>query len=329
MAKKTKALKLKKVFVLIAIAVICLPLLFYLYFLDRFYPNVYIGGVNLGGKSQLEAISLVHPNLNFPDTLTLKYNNKSYNLSVSSLGIIADYDKTIKRAMLMGRSGNILFDINQILTNFTKNYDFPLELTFNEDNLTNFMGSVAKEIDIAPQDAKFTIQDNKVQSFLPENNGLKVDKDKLKNKIVDAIKSNSVNNFIIDIPTQIDLPKIKTSDVNSLGITEQIGSGTSHFAGSIGTRIYNINLASSRINNSLIAPGQIFSFDDMVGDISALNGYKQAYVIENGKTILGDGGGVCQVSTTMFRAAMNSGLPIVERQLSSATPTLTVFIIMK
>jgi vancomycin resistance protein YoaR len=67
------------------------------------------------------------------------------------------------------------------------------------------------------------------------------------------------------------------------------------------------------LNGIIIKPGEVFSFDQAVGDISSLSGYKQAYVIENGKTVLGDGGGVCQVSTTLFRAALNAGLPIVER----------------
>src|SRR5581483_1675543 len=101
--------------------------------------------------------------------------------------------------------------------------------------------------------------------------------------------------------------------VNNLGITQLIGQGESLFQGSIDTRIYNIELAASRINGALIAPGEIFSFDKTLGDVSSLTGYKQAYVIQNGKTVLGDGGGVCQVSTTTFRAILNAGLPVVER----------------
>ena len=98
-----------------------------------------------------------------------------------------------------------------------------------------------------------------------------------------------------------------------MGIKELIGVGTSLFQHSIESRIYNVNLAASRINGILVAPGEVFSFAKAVGDVSSLTGYKQAYIIENGKTVLGDGGGVCQVSTTLFRAALNSGLPIAER----------------
>ncbi len=299
--------KFKIKFIILALSV---PVFFFLYFLDRFYPNVYISGINLSGKTKTEAAKLINPQINIPEKITLKYNDKIYTLQTNSLNIIFDKDKTIKRALLLGRSGNIPFDINQILHTFNHKKDFPIELNMNIDNLNNFIDNVVKEIDITPQNAKFAIINNEVTSFAPEINGQKVDKDKLREAIVSAINNHSIS---IDIPVKPELAEVTTSDVNNLGIKELIGTGTSHFAGSIGSRIYNINLAASRINNTLVAPDQVFSFDQTVGDISALNGYQQAYVIDNGKTVLGDGGGVCQVSTTMFRAAMNSGLPIVER----------------
>jgi vancomycin resistance protein YoaR len=98
-----------------------------------------------------------------------------------------------------------------------------------------------------------------------------------------------------------------------MGIKELIGMGTSTYQGSIESRIFNVNLGASRVNGTLVAPGEVFSFAKTVGDVSSLTGYKQAYIISGGKTILGDGGGICQVSTTLFRAALNAGLPIVER----------------
>ena len=73
-------------------------------------------------------------------------------------------------------------------------------------------------------------------------------------------------------------------------------------------------MAAGRINGILIAPNEEFSFDKALGDVSAFTGYQQAYIIQNGRTVLGDGGGVCQVSTTFFRALLNAGLPITQRR---------------
>jgi vancomycin resistance protein YoaR len=115
----------------------------------------------------------------------------------------------------------------------------------------------------------------------------------------------------IKLPVSIIRPKNKLT--NELGIRELIGTGVSYFSGSIENRKFNIGLAASRINGVLIPPGEEFSFVNTVGDISANTGFKQAYVIKSGRTVLDDGGGVCQVSTTIFRAALNSGLPITAR----------------
>ena len=105
-----------------------------------------------------------------------------------------------------------------------------------------------------------------------------------------------------------------TENVNNLGIRELLGEGVSYFRGSAAGRVHNITLASSKLNGLLLGPGETFSFNTALGEVSAATGYQPAYIIKGGRTILGDGGGVCQVSTTFFRAALNAGLPILERQ---------------
>src|SRR5581483_7798060 len=313
-AKKANPIYKNITFVLAIFIIVLSPFaFFYIYFLDRFYPNVYIENINVSGKSPKEAQSLINPQVNIPEKLALKYNGKTFYIQTSILNASFNKERTINRAYQLGRTGNILFDISQIISSLKSKTVFPLELTINEEALNDSITKIANEININPTNAKFTINGNKVTSFSPESNGLRVESEELIQKIKDEIAKNDSRNISIDIPTQIVYAQIKTSDVNNLGIKELIGSGTSHFAGSPSSRIYNINLAASRINGTLIAPGDTFSFNETVGDISSLNGYQQAFVIQNGQTVLGDGGGVCQVSTTMFRAAMNAGLPIIER----------------
>jgi vancomycin resistance protein YoaR len=117
----------------------------------------------------------------------------------------------------------------------------------------------------------------------------------------------------IKLVTRPIQPEITIEKINNLGIKELLGKGTSYFTGSPTSRIHNIILASSRLNGLLIKPEEAFSFNQALGDISQATGYQQAYIIKEGETILDDGGGVCQVSTTLFRAALNLGLPILER----------------
>jgi vancomycin resistance protein YoaR len=99
----------------------------------------------------------------------------------------------------------------------------------------------------------------------------------------------------------------------SLGITGLVSSYTSYFRGSGAARLQNIDASRKQFYGLLIPPNATFSMGDAIGDINLDNGYAEALIIYNGKTITGVGGGVCQVSTTLFRTALYGGYPIVER----------------
>lgn len=114
------------------------------------------------------------------------------------------------------------------------------------------------------------------------------------------------------LPVELTNPRI-TDDVGALGITTRIARGVSNFSGSDAARAKNIAVAAGYLDDTVIAPGEVFSFLDAIGEISAARGYKDGYVILAEQTVPGIGGGICQVATTMFRAAMYSGLPIEER----------------
>lgn len=185
-------------------------------------------------------------------------------------------------------------------------------LLLDKDNTYLYLSTIAKEIDQEVTEGLFEFNPTtkRVTAFKPSQEGRKLDTDKTYEFIADALSNGHRN---ITLPVAKVSPKIQTSDVNSLGIKELLGRGISHFAGSIPNRIYNINLTASKINGVLIPPGEIFSFNQTVGDITAATGFKQAYVIKEGRTVLDDGGGVCQDSTTLFRAVLKAGLPVVKR----------------
>ncbi len=186
-----------------------------------------------------------------------------------------------------------------------------------EEEIRKRIVSLAAKIDREPKDALFEFRDNRVAIFRQSQSGRKLNQEKTRLLLEEAIEKLMAGNEMtaeVALPLSAQPPNISTQEVNSLGIRERLGEGTSYFRGSAVSRLHNIQLASSRLNGLLIKPGEIFSFNQALGEISNLTGYQKAYVIKNGRTVLGDGGGVCQVSTTFFRAALNAGLPIVERQ---------------
>ena len=113
--------------------------------------------------------------------------------------------------------------------------------------------------------------------------------------------------------TQPAVPQ--TATAKDLGITGLLPNGvqTSYFRGSHAERIQNIETAAARFDGVLVAPGETFSMGETMGDVSLDNGFTEALIIYGGRTIKGVGGGVCQVSTTLFRTVFLAGFPVVER----------------
>ncbi|MGB9637544.1 MAG: VanW family protein, partial [Microgenomates group bacterium] len=188
---------------------------------------------------------------------------------------------------------------------------------FDRPKIESFVQELAKTVNQPPENAflHFKEKENRVSVFKPSKEGLSLQEKELVQDLLDKlsqIESTQTSQEII-IPVVKTPPQISTKEVNTLGINELLSRGTSFFRGSIAERVHNINLASLKLNGLLIPPGEIFSFNNALGEVSQDTGFKQAYIIKEGRTVLGDGGGVCQVSTTLFRAALNAGLSITER----------------
>lgn len=283
------------------------------------YNGVFIDGISFGGKTKddvaryfakkNERIQKTTFLLTTPDTIA--------TVSARQLGMGYDSNLLAQQAMSIGRAGDVVSNLSIILQAYVDGINLPAAYHYNEDKITKALVPLQKKNDIKPVDALFTFENGKVIAFRLPKDGQAIDtkavKKELYTQMITVANSTGPRMIVVPVPIVPVKPKVSQDKANNMGITELIGEGSSQFQGSIENRVFNINLAASRLNGILIPPGQTFSFTKTVGDVSSLTGYKQAYVIENGRTVLGDGGGVCQVSTTLFRAALNAGLPIVER----------------
>ncbi len=182
--------------------------------------------------------------------------------------------------------------------------------------VAEYVGGLKESLNREAVDAKFKYEDGRVTEFAPGRDGIRVDLEKTAQSIelaMATLSENEEKETKIEIVVDRTSPKVTIDKINELGIKERIGRGESYYAHSIPNRVFNVGLAAERTNSVLVPPGEEYSFNKSVGEISGATGYRTAYVISGGRTVLGDGGGVCQVSTTLFRAAMNAGLPITER----------------
>ncbi len=172
---------------------------------------------------------------------------------------------------------------------------------------------IAKEIDRAPENAHFIFNDETRQLELIQAAviGRTLNLEKSLQQIEQKLLAGEHR---IELVIDTTEPAIGDSvRAEELGIRELVSSYTSYFYGSSGSRIQNIQIAADRFHGVLVAPGETFSMAEKLGDVSLDSGYAEALIIFGDRTIKGVGGGVCQVSTTLFRTAFFGGFPIIER----------------
>jgi len=283
---------------------------------NRVYPNVFIDNIPFGGKT-LENVRDYWLQKNNPfsqTTLELRFDNNV--ATISGMDLQLGYDATLSatQAYVVGRSdhwlSNLYMELSQTRINLHPYF------RWNTQPINDALDRITQDVNIPVENALFTFTGGRVTAFRPSKDGRQLNRTLTETRIQEAFifgEQTGETHLTIDIPIDTVRPEVTTDKANTFGIQTLIGTGYSEFAGSIPGRIHNVALAANRINGVLIKPGETFSFNDAVGDISAATGYQSAYIIKDGHTVLGDGGGVCQVSTTLFRAALAAGLPIVER----------------
>ncbi|MBN2585548.1 VanW family protein [Patescibacteria group bacterium] len=176
--------------------------------------------------------------------------------------------------------------------------------------LEKFVKSLESKVNQPMQNAIFKTSGKKLIAFQPDRPGRVL-------RTADAVMMIQ-QNFLGD-QREIELavnylePKTKLTDLNDLGINELVASGVSNFAGSPANRRHNIKTGASKFNNVIVTPTEMFSFNKILGTVDQTTGYLPELVIKGDETIPEFGGGLCQVSTTAFRAILNGGYPVMER----------------
>jgi vancomycin resistance protein YoaR len=213
-----------------------------------------------------------------------------------------------------GDPGPWTYDI-QILANMliVRQVGNEVQVALDPEPLREILLGIATQVDRKPENAGFRFNDTTRQLDLIRyaKVGRAVDTEASIAAINEALLQGEHNVALKIIEEQPQVTDNSTGE--QLGITELVSSETSYFYGSSAERIQNIQAASARFDGVLVAPGETFSMGDALGDVSLDNGYAEALIIYGERTIKGVGGGVCQVSTTLFRTVFFGGYPVLER----------------
>jgi vancomycin resistance protein YoaR len=191
--------------------------------------------------------------------------------------------------------------------------DSQYTIAIDKGRMVEFLQYAGKQLRIEPQNAMFGFDDEigQLELIKPAIVGRELDVDTTLVNVIESLESGEHNVFFQFNVIEPDLGDDTTID--NLGISGMVAQATTFFKGSGESRQQNIRAGSEMMNGVMVPPGLEFSFNENLGDISLDTGFAEAWIIFGGRTIQGVGGGICQVSTTAFRAAFYGGYPIVER----------------
>lgn len=185
---------------------------------------------------------------------------------------------------------------------------------FSQIEIDNYLKTISHQIDSEPINATLTVKEGKVVVLARGIPGRALDVSESAKEIIEALERSKNEVALI---VGVSDPEINEGTFDSLGLIELVASGYSNFAGSPQNRRHNIKVGAEKFNGMLLSPNELFSFTANMGEIDAANGYLPELVIIGNETRPEYGGGLCQVSTTVFRAALNGGFPIMARKAHS------------
>ncbi len=285
-----------------------------------FEQGVSVGGVDVSGLTLAEGRVAVSPLVN----QMLKANHieftvqgveAPYTYTLEEMGVSVDAEPALKAAMLYGREGT-RFDL---LFGEKEKADFPIERKFDEAAVSSTINSLAaaSEWDQEAINARYKVETTKSEEDLTTGgqlvktepkDGFRVKTDEMIASITNQIQTEQY--AVFEAPVEV----IQSQDVSEVGGEPALmGSKTTEFGDSDSNRKYNIWKMSSILNGTIFYPGDVFSVNDTAGDRNAENGWKEANGIENGQYTPQYGGGICQVSSTMYNAALQAEMKMVNR----------------
>ncbi|HSH36626.1 VanW family protein, partial [Schnuerera sp.] len=307
--KKTKIIL---ILIIIFLAII-LSLGFYGYFkvlnTDLIYDGIKIEDYDISFMSKGEALNFIkdkkEEELNNKN-MELIYMDKIYRFGLKELGFQYDYEEAINKAYSIGREGNLIIRIKDIINTKRKGVEITLDSHFNIENINNIVDNISQDINIEAKDAEFYFNNGNI-STTDEIIGKTVNKEKLSQ----AISNNIYTLEKVQIPVEDIVPNVSKSMLSR--INGVIGEYSTSFKGSSQNRKENIRLSAESVKGKILMPGETMSFNETTGPRDKKFGYKEASVIIAGEFTPDVGGGVCQTSTTLYNSLLLADVTILER----------------
>ncbi|SHH28952.1 VanW family protein [Clostridium grantii] len=275
-------------------------------------PKVIIQGVDYTGKTKeqvLDDLTAAYGDEVGKKQVEIKAGDKTYTIGYSELDAKYNIVETLDEAFSYGRDLDFMEKYKLIKNPEEK--EFNLNFTYNEEPIKDVIATIESEINKESAEASIKYLGNGKFEVQDDIEGAKLDSEKLSMDINEKIQSET-DELVVEAPIEVLTAK-KTGEMLR-SIDSNVGSYSTSYTTSSYERSTNIALATKAIDGTLLMPGEEFSFNDVVGQRTAAKGYQVAHVILNGEYVDGIGGGICQVSTTLYNAVLIGGLEITTRR---------------
>lgn len=286
---------------------------------NKIYPNVYVENVNLSGMTKEEAIEALNKEIKEPiqnKTITVKAADQSIEIKYSDLSPEYNIDETVNEAMMYGKDLN-LFGKNDLINGKDKK-EFNLDFKYDEAKLNEYENKLTEMVNQKAKNATISINGSNV-SVTEGQDGRAIEKDKMVALVKDAVNANPEANTVVEVPVEITKPKITKEMLSK--IDGVMGSFTSSYTSSDANRSANVEIAAKTVNGTVLMPGETFSYNNTLGERTTDKGYRDGAAYVGNKVVMVTGGGICQVSTTLYRAVLKAGIMPTERHNHSMTTT--------
>ena len=276
------------------------------------YSDIKIGDIDLGGKTKEEARNIIksqYIDTMYSKKLYVTVGDKIYSVDNSHLIKSYDMDNAIDKAFNFGKNLSVIEKHKLIKRGSKKKYS--LDFTCNDDFVKTFTRNIEKEINKNPVNAVIKIKDKGVIKIDADTEGYKIEKEKLDKFIEDRIKTGANEDIHIKAPVQKTEASITQAKLSLIDTC--ISSFSTSFESSSFMRANNIDICIKAINGKILNPGESFSFNEVLGERTKERGYMEAPVIIDNKVESGIGGGICQVSSTLYNAILKAGIQDIKR----------------
>jgi len=279
---------------------------------ETIYDGVFIENIDVSGLNAEQAKTLVEKKLSQAlenVNIEVFYGDFRQKIDLNSLSFKLETDEAVKKAFSLGRNGNAFTRMKEIMKIRKNNVNIYVASGFDNNKLRALLEDIKKKIDINEQNASITFENGEV-IIKKETIGRSLDVDTNQKLIEDYILKRISGEIKLRIDEKI--PEIRYENIKD--IKDVLASFSTTFSRQQTDRCHNIELACKKINGTILPVGQVFSMDKALGPRTVENGYKEAPVILKNELIPGAGGGVCQVTTTLYGAVLRTNLDVVERK---------------